>query len=95
MIARLGGVPVLAHPYTMNNDELIPMFVKAGLKGIEIYHTDHNNLVTDKYRKVAEDFGLLTTGGSDCHGMGKGRVLMGSVTVPYEGVEQLKAAAHS
>jgi hypothetical protein len=37
--------------------------------------------------------GLLITGGSDCHGMGKGKILMGGVTVPYEVVEQLKVAA--
>ncbi|MDD2679983.1 MAG: PHP domain-containing protein, partial [Candidatus Omnitrophica bacterium] len=30
-IKRAGGIPVLAHPYTLNNDELILEFVKLGL----------------------------------------------------------------
>jgi predicted metal-dependent phosphoesterase TrpH len=93
MIAKLGGVSVLAHPHTLEMDDLIPVFVKAGLKGIEAYHTDHSPAAVQKYEKMAEEFGLLITGGSDCHGMGKGKILMGGVTVPYEVVEQLKVAA--
>lgn len=92
IIAKLKGVPVLAHPCTVGRDELIPVFVKAGLKGIEAYHTDNTDAATRHYKKIADDLGLLITGGSDCHGMGKGRVLMGAVTVPYEVVEKLKAA---
>ena len=93
MIDRLGGVSVLAHPYTLGMDELIPRFVKGGLKGIEVYHSDHTGAAASHYKKIADDFGLLTTGGSDCHGMGKGKILMGSVTVPYEVVDRLKEAA--
>jgi hypothetical protein len=33
---------------------------------------------------------LLVTGGSDCHGMSKGRPLIGSIKVPYECVERLR-----
>ena len=33
---------------------------------------------------------MLITGGSDCHGMGKGRALIGTVRVPYKLVERLK-----
>src|SRR3989338_932155 len=95
MIAKLGGISVLAHPHTLERDGLIPVFVKAGLKGIEAYHTDHSTAAVEKYEKMAQQLGLLITGGSDCHGMGKGRVLMGSITVPYEVVEQLRAAART
>ncbi len=91
MISRLGGVAVLAHPFTVGKDELIPVLVKAGLKGIEAYHTDHNDLTAARYKKIAQEYGLLPTGGSDCHGMNKGKVLMGTVVVPYEVVEKLKS----
>lgn len=85
----------MAHPHILGMDELIPKFVKGGLRGIEIYHSDHTEAAVGHYKKIADEFGLLVTGGSDCHGLGKGKVLMGSVTVPYELVEKLKAAARS
>jgi len=91
IISKLKGVAVLAHPFTVGKDELIPIFAKAGLKGIEVYHTDHNKSTSGRYEKIAQDLGLLKTGGSDCHGMNKGRVLMGTVTVPYSVVDKLKS----
>jgi len=89
-ILGVGGVPVLAHPKTMGKDGYISDLVKCGLRGIEVYHTDHRAADEEHYKKIAEDHGLLITGGSDCHGMGKGRVLIGMVRVPYEIVERLK-----
>lgn len=90
-ISKAGGVPVLAHPGIMDKDEYIPELIGYGLKGIEVYHTDHKGATVRHYEEVAEEYGLLLTGGSDCHGMGKGRVLLGTVRVPYELVEKLKA----
>jgi len=89
-ILKVGGVPVLAHPQTMGKDEYIPELIECGLRGIEVYHTDHRQSAEQHYKEVAERYGLLMTGGSDCHGMGKGRVLIGTVRVPYELVEKLK-----
>ena len=90
LIIKAGGVPVLAHPHSMGKDEYIPEFVEYGLKGIEVYHTDHSGGVRSHYEELAGRYNLITTGGSDCHGMNKGRVLMGSVKVPYTVVERLK-----
>jgi len=89
-LLKVGGVPVLAHPRLMGKDEYIPELVKYGLKGIEVYHTDHKPGMTRHYEEIAKAQGLLMTGGSDCHGMGKGRILIGSVRVSYELVERLK-----
>ena len=41
-------------------------------------------------QKMAEQNGLLVTGGSDCHGMSKGKPLIGGIKVPYECVERLR-----
>ena len=41
---------------------------------------------------MAEEHGLLVTGGSDCHGVSKGKPLIGTVKLPYEYVRELKAA---
>lgn len=93
MILELGGVPVLAHPHTLGKDDLIPDMVKKGLRGIEVYHTEHPNNATVRYEDIAFENGLLVTGGSDCHGMGKGTILLGKVKVPYSIVKELKEEA--
>lgn len=93
IILRVGGVPVLAHPGVFGKDEYIPELIEYGLKGIEVYHTDHKASVVRRYEELAERHGLLMTGGSDCHGLGKGRVLLGSVRVPYDLVQKLKEEA--
>ena len=93
IILKAGGVPVLAHPLLMGHDEYIEEFVSYGLKGLEVYHTDHKPHVSKHYEEMARRLNLVMTGGSDCHGLGKGRVLMGIVRVPYELVEKLKAEA--
>ncbi len=90
LISRARGVPVLAHPCTTGRDDLIPEFIGYGLKGIEAYHTDHSHTTTRRYEELAVRYNLIATGGSDCHGLGKGRVLMGGVRVPYSVVERLR-----
>lgn len=90
MILKLGGVPVLAHPHILGRDDLISGFIKDGLRGIEVYHTEHSSAATSHYRDIAARYNLVMTGGSDCHGMGKGRVLLGKVKVPYSLVETLR-----
>ncbi|MFA6078869.1 MAG: PHP domain-containing protein [Candidatus Omnitrophota bacterium] len=89
-ILKAGGVPVLAHPGVMKKDELIKELITYGLRGIEVYHTDHREEARMRYEEIARANSLLMTGGSDCHGLGKGRILLGSVRVPYELVEKLK-----
>ena len=90
-LSQVGGVPVLAHPGIMNKDEYIPELMKYGLRGLEVYHTDHGAAAVRRYEELAERYSLLKTGGSDCHGMGKGKPLIGTVRVPYGLVEKLKA----
>jgi len=93
MVIEAGGVPVIAHPGIMQKDEYIRELAGYGLKGIEVYHTDHNNSTTRHYEELAKSLGLLIAGGSDCHGAGKGKALIGTVRVPYDLVEKLKEAA--
>lgn len=93
LILKAGGVPVIAHPILMGHDEYIGEFISHGLRGLEVYHTDHKSHISKRYETMAREMGLIMTGGSDCHGMGKGRILMGTVRVPYELVEKLKEEA--
>lgn len=94
-IKRIGGVAVFAHPYVMGEDRFIPQFVKYGLDGIEAYHSDHPTSASKYYAELAKKYKLIITGGSDCHGLGKGEILMGKVKVPFELVEELKRCAEA
>jgi len=93
LILKTGGVPVFAHPYLSGRDDLIPELVKAGLRGIEVYHSAHSSKTRERYKEIAQKYQLLITGGSDCHGEAKGKTLMGKVKVPASLLKDLKAAA--
>lgn len=92
LIKEVGGVPVLAHPYSLKRDELIPEFVECGLMGLEVYYPEHTQSMINFYSGLARKYNLLVTGGSDCHGKAKPEVKLGAIKIPYELVEKLKAA---
>lgn len=91
-ILEAKGIPVLAHPYSLVNQNLIPEFVKAGLMGLEVFYPEHRPSQIEHYQKLAKEYGLLITGGSDCHGQAKPEVKLGMAKIPYMLVEKLKDA---
>jgi 3',5'-nucleoside bisphosphate phosphatase len=93
LIHHAGGVAVLAHPGLNRSDDVIPSMAEAGLDGIECFHTKHSTSTSERYLDLADRFHLLVTGGSDCHGLSKGKPLIGTVKLPYQHVEALKAKA--
>jgi predicted metal-dependent phosphoesterase TrpH len=95
LIHRTGGVAVLAHPGLNRSDEVIPLLVEAGLDGLECYHTKHSLSAAERYVALAEQHHLLITGGSDCHGLNKGRPMIGAIKLPYSHVEELKEAVNT
>lgn len=85
-ILDAGGVPVLAHPGLLSFaksgelEDFVDMLTAYGLKGIEVYYTDHDENLTAYLQSLAEQKKLLVTGGSDFHGsfnlgveLGKGK----------------------
>jgi hypothetical protein len=101
-INEAGGVAVLAHPKTlgMNGpsdlENLVVQLVREGLKGIEVYYPEHSPSEVAQYKALAERYSLLTTGGTDYHGIegneldvGVGR---GEMKLPYSIIESLRAA---
>lgn len=92
LIHEAGGLAVMAHPGLNRTDDIIPALVEAGLDGIECFHTKHSTSASERYLEVADRHNLLVTGGSDCHGMSKGRPLIGTIRLPYQHVEMLKTA---
>jgi predicted metal-dependent phosphoesterase TrpH len=93
LIKQAGGLAVLAHPGLNRTDHIIPELVAAGLDGIECFHSKHSNSAARHYLEIAAEHHLLVTGGSDCHGLNKGKPLIGSVKLPYGYVERLKERA--
>ncbi|MDE6021353.1 MAG: PHP domain-containing protein [Ruminococcus sp.] len=73
MINNAGGIAVLAHPYTLKLDndkfkELLKDLISAGLCGIECYYSRHTPEQTAYYRRIADEYDLIFTCGSDYHG---------------------------
>jgi predicted metal-dependent phosphoesterase TrpH len=90
LIHQSGGLAVMAHPGLNRTDEVIPSMADAGLDGLECFHTKHSASTTEHYLQLADEFDLLVTGGSDCHGHSKGKPVIGTVKLPWEHVENLK-----
>lgn len=79
-IHDMGGIACLAHPAQIGGDgaaqkELADRLVRAGLDGIECFHSTHTERESAMYLTYAEENGLFVTGGSDFHGDGTERVL--------------------
>lgn len=87
-IHAAGGAAFLAHPPSMQYDNdaqlkrLVHDLVEAGLDGIECYHNTHTLRETRVYLDLADQLGLLVSGGSDFHGAGKPAVPLGRPKTP-------------
>ena len=90
LIRGVGGIPVLAHPGTVQRDEWIPSMVRDGLMGIEVFHPMHSPIVRRYYEALAIKHGVIRTGGSDYHGEGRGRAQIGCECVPRWMAENLR-----
>ncbi len=101
IIARSGGVPVLAHPYTGNRsgavdhsqpEEVIhrdyERLVEFGLAGLEIDHRENTEPGKALLRSVATSMDLIVTGSSDYHGDKKSNQLGENLTSP-ENLERI------
>lgn len=92
IIARGGGVPVLAHPGIVFPRPEWGEIRSWGIRGIEVRHPAHSARETASFMKAAREWGFLPTGGSDSHGPGAAdHRVMGSVTVPISWVNRLEA----
>lgn len=95
LLLRANGLPVLAHPLTINDPETMVIKLKAAdLVGIEAYYNGYTAGEISKLVSLANRYGLITTGGSDYHGLDNStETMIGGVDVPIESAEQLTALA--
>jgi predicted metal-dependent phosphoesterase TrpH len=90
-IRRAGGLAFIAHPgvFLENADELLDLIAK-GFDGIEVYHPTHSATRAAELRSIAEEKGLLISGGSDFHGFAGRETVMGTLDIPYEILEKIR-----
>ena len=104
-ILQAKGVPVLAHPLTVDvsQSELIEELANENIQGVEYYYPYHQ--VSGKsetwYAKIASQLmlikelarkrDLILTGGSDYHGPVPGKADLGSIQIPKVVLEQLQS----
>ncbi len=100
IVRSAGGVPVIAHPVRLGlpraeERELLIRYQRAGLLGLEVYHSEHSPELQAYYRQLAEELHLLPSGGSDFHGsikpdiqLGTGRD--GNIRVPARFLDDLR-----
>ena len=94
-LSAAGGVCVLAHPWGRGSRHVLDEralvdLARAGLSGLEVDHVDHDEDDRAALRRVADDAGLVVTGGSDYHGLGKAGVPLGLFTTDERAYHDLR-----
>ena len=101
-VHSIGAVPVWAHPFLHLKEEaqirtFLPKAIEAGLKGMEVRYPLYTPEQTALAASLAEEYGLLPSGGSDFHGANKPAISLGTgkggLEVPLEWCEALEQAA--
>ena len=99
LILKAGGIPVLAHPvlYRMSDTrlrKLVKELKEDGLVGIEAIYSTYASSEERDIRRIAADYNLCISGGSDFHGTNKPGLDLGTgyghLFVPEEVLGLLK-----
>lgn len=100
-IKSIGAVAVMAHPFLSLNEAMLREFLTEakdyGLDGMEVEYAKYDAETTALSVKIAEEFGLLPSGGSDFHGCNKPDIAIGigrgNLAVPAEWIKKLRGCA--
>lgn len=95
ILVRNGAFVSLAHPklITENTDEvekLIIELIKHGLKGLEVNYYSFSEKDKAFYKKLAEKYNLIITGGSDFHGGNRVQVSLGDTGLTLSEYDNMK-----
>jgi len=72
IINQIGGIPIIAHPKSIENDDIVRDLLRYGAQGLEVFHPVHSIKETQKYKLIAKENKKYVTGGSDWHGKNNG-----------------------
>lgn len=96
-LTAFGAIPILAHPF-LSLDEaqlraFLPQAKDAGLVGMETDYSTFDAQTTALAHALADQYGLIPSGGSDYHGTNKPDIRIGSgkgtLAVPFAYYENL------
>lgn len=93
LIHRAGGVAVLAHPFINDMHKYLDELVGLGLDGMEVFHYSHSRQKTKDLQRMAQERGLLISGGSDFHGRQEHEGEIGADSILIEHLDRLKERA--
>ncbi|MDD5065461.1 MAG: PHP domain-containing protein [bacterium] len=91
IIINSKGIPVLAHPAMLRPELFYSVFsqaVKNNLAGLEVYYPRHSPDQKKRLKKLAREYNLIITGGSDFHGDIKPDIEIGSDGVNQQEFER-------
>lgn len=100
LIREAGGIAVAAHLHLIKMPdaelkEYLKSLIPYGLDGIEGYYTDYTPDMERRYRAMAEELGLVISGGTDYHGANKPHISIGKgkgdLEIPYSVLDGLRA----
>lgn len=100
-LRRIRTVPVWAHPLQYAEEAavraILPGAMEAGLLGMEVQHSSYDDDTVLRAKALADEFGLLYSGGSDFHGAVKPDVRLGvgkgNLDIPDSYCEALREAS--
>ena len=94
LVVKAGGLPVMAHPADIDGlEKLLIKLKEVGLVGLEAYYNGYSRKTIHHLVQLANKYGLLTSGGSDFHGLGGSETPIGGVDVPLDCARRLIALA--
>lgn len=84
------GVAVWAHPaYDCRRKNLLPL-CEMGLQGIEVEYPGYRTNRVQQMRELADDLGLVVSGGSDCHGPWPYHQIVGARGITMAELERIR-----
>lgn len=86
IIKLTGGVPVLAYAGKAleENEQVFTEILTKGIEGIEVFTPYHTKKTMAQLLKIAKEYKLFVTAGSDFHGMAKPYLRFGDTNCPLE-----------
>ncbi len=100
LINEAGGMAFVAHLHLTRkpHDELKEFLLRLkakGLCGVEGYYTEYTPEMQQEYQALAQELGLLISGGTDFHGSFKPHISigrgLGELAIPYSVLENIKS----
>ena len=99
---EIEAVSVLAHPFLQLDEaqltELLPLAKEKGLAGMECLYSLYDDATTELSFRLAEQFDLKPSGGSDYHGRSKPGISLGigkgNLKIPYKWAKELEKISY-